>query len=493
MILGAALIFAPATADARSAAALSPRLAYATYLGGASGDPFVEPANAIAVDAQGYIYVAGSTTATDFPTVNAIQANKAGGLDDAFIAKFAPDGQSLVYSTYLGGSGNDQATGIAVDANGNAYVTGSTASSNFPISDALQSTSGGGSDAFVAKLSPTGALLYSTYLGGVNLDVGHAIAVDAGGHAYVVGATASLNFPTKMPIQGPKFALNGASSDAFIAKLNADGKSLAYSTYLGGTDFESWENSALEDSAIAVTSGGEVVVVGSTRSTDFPVVNATQAMFGGGVNDVFIARLDAAGAALVYSTYLGGNGDDQGLGVALGDDTSAYIVGATGSANFPTLNPYQPTYGGFISDAFLSKLQPNGALAFSTFLGGNNSDAAATVTLNDAGEVYVSGSTGSSNFPIVRLLTPRRNIIGSAVFVTRFAADGRTLRDSNILGAGQGLGIAWQAGHAFAAGQTGDGQFPVQRPYQAQLRGRSDAFAAKIADDDRAFVPVAVK
>lgn len=487
--LGAALISTPVTADARSAAATSPRLAYATYLGGgASGDPFIEPANAIAVDAQGYIYVAGATPADDFPTVNPIQANKAGGLTDAFIAKFTPDGQSLVYSTYLGGSGNDEATGVAVDANGNAYVTGSTASSNFPISDALQSTSGGVSDAFVAKLSPTGALRYSTYLGGVNLDTGHAIAVDAGGNVYVTGATASLNFPVKNPIQGPTFTLNGASSDAFITKLNADGQSLVYSTYLGGSNIEN-----LERSAIAVTPNGEAVVAGSTRSADFPVVNATQTMFGGGVNDVFIARLNAAGSALVYSTYLGGNGDDEGKGVALGNDTSAYVAGGTGSPNFPMLDAYQPTYGGFISDAFLTKLRPDGSMAFSTFLGGNNSDEAAAVALNDAGEVYVMGSTGSSNFPIVRPLTPSRNIIGSKVFVTRFSADGRALRDSNILGAGQGLGIAWQGGYAFAAGQTGDAQFPMQQPYQADLGGRSDAFVAKIADDDRAFIPIAVK
>lgn len=487
--LGAALISTPVTADARSAAAISPRLAYATYLGGgASGDPFIEPANAIAVDAQGYIYVAGSTPATDFPTVNAIQANNAGGLTDAFIAKFTPDGQSLVYSTYLGGSGNDEATGVAVDANGNAYVTGGTASSNFPISDALQSTFGGGSDAFVTKLSPTGALLYSTYLGGLNIDASQDIVVDASGNAYIVGFTASLNFPTKTPIQGPNFTFNGASSDAFITKLSADGRSLVYSTYFGGSDFEN-----LTSSAIAVATNGEAVITGETRSDDLPIANAAQSTFGGGVNDVFIARLNTAGSALVYSTYLGGSGDDQGLGAALGDDTSAYIVGATGSTNFPTLDAYQSTYGGFISDAFLTKLQPDGSMAFSTFLGGNNSDSAAAVALNDAGEVYVTGSTGSSNFPSVRPLTPSRNIIGSKVFVTRFSADGRALRDSNILGAGRGLGIAWQADHAFVAGQTGDAQFPVQWPYQAQLRGRSDAFVVKITDDDRVSIPVVVK
>ena len=486
LLVGAMLAFTPAGQDASAATA---RLAYATYLGGgASGDPFVEPANAIAVDAQGYIYVAGSTPANDFPTANPIQANKSGGLEDAFVAKFAPDGQSLIYATYLGGSGNDEALGIAVDASGNAYVTGNTASSNFPITNALQSASGGGQDAFVTKLSPTGALLFSTYLGGVNIDAGQAIAVDTIGDIYITGSTASRNFPTQNPIQGPNFALNGASSDAFIAKLSADGQSLVYSTYFGGSDIEN-----LNHSAIAVAANGEVLVAGETRSSDLPTLNAAQATYGGGVSDAFVARINAAGSSVVYSTYLGGSGDDRALGATFGSDTSAYVVGGTGSANFPTLDAYQPTYGGFISDAFLTRLRPDSSIAFSTFLGGNNNDSASAVAVNSAGEIYVTGSTGSSNFPIVRPITPPRNIIGSAAFVTRFAADGRALRDSNILAAGQGLGVAWQAGHAFAAGETGDGQFPVQRPYQAQLRGRSDAFVAKIADDDRVFIPVVVK
>lgn len=480
------LAFTPAGRNASAVA--TARLAYATYLGGTSGDPFVEPANAIAVDAQGYIYIAGATPADDFPTVNPFQANKRGGLTDAFVAKFTPDGQSLIYATYLGGSGNDEALGIAVDANGNAYVTGETASSNFPITNALQSTFGGGSDAFVTKLSSTGALLFSTYLGGVNIDAGQAIAVDTTGNVYVTGSTASLNFPTQNPIQGPSFAFNGASSDAFIAKLSADGQSLVYSTYFGGSAIEN-----LTHSAIAVTTNGEVLAAGETRSGDLPTLNAAQATYGGGVSDAFVARINAAGSALVYSTYLGGSGDDTALGVTFGDDTSAYIAGETGSSNFPTLDAYQSTYGGFISDAFVTRLRPDGSIAFSTFLGGNNSDSASDIALSGAGEVYVTGSTGSANFPIMRPITPTRNIIGAKAFVTRFAADGRVLRDSNVLGAGQGLGIAWQAGHAFVSGQTGDPQFPVREPYQATLRGRSDAFVVKIADDDRLFIPIVVK
>lgn len=489
LVLGLLANASPASATSRHvvhASATTP-LVCATYIGGGtSGDPFVEPANAVAVDAQGNIYIAGMTPAADFPTVDPVLTDQGGS--DAFVAKFTPDCSTLVYATYLGGSKQDEAMALAVDANGNAYVTGKTSSSDFLTANPLQPALVGAADAFIAKLGPSGALIYSTYLGGANLEAGHDIAIDTEGSAYVVGSTASVDFPTQNQIQGPHFPFNGASSDAFITKLSVDGQSLVYSTYLGGSAVEN-----LVHSSIAVTPSGEVVVVGETRSDDLELVNAAQPDYGGGVADAFAARLNAAGTALVYWTYLGGSGNDEGWGVAIGADNSAYIVGETGSADLPTLNAYQATYGGGPSDAYLITLRGNGELALSTFLGGRNSDTAAGVAINGMGEAVVVGSTASNNFPVLQPFVPRRNIIGSAVFVTRFAADRRSLRTSTIPGAGGGMGVAWQDDYTLVAGQTGDLQFPVRQPYQDALRGRSDAFVTKIWDFGFVYLPLALR
>lgn len=487
LVLGLLANASSATSRHVARASATTPLICATYLGGgASGDPFVEPANAVAVDTHGNIYIAGTTPAADFPTVDPVLTDQSGS--DAFVAKFTPDCSTLVYATYLGGSKQDEAMAIAVDADGNAYVTGTTSSSDFLTANPLQPALVGPADAFITKLDPNGALVYSTYLGGANLETGHDIAIDTEGNAYIVGSTGSVNFPTQNQIQGPHFPFNGASSDAFVTKLSVDGQSLVYSTYLGGSAVEN-----LAHSSIAVIPGGEVVVVGDTRSDDLEVVNAAQPDFGGGVADAFAARLNAAGTALVFWTYLGGSGNDEGWCVAIGDDSSAYIVGETGSADLPTLNAYQATYGGGPSDAFLITLRANGELALSTFLGGSNSDTAAGVAINDMGEAVVVGSTASNNFPILHPIVPRRNIIGSAVFVTRFGVDRRSLRTSTILGAGGGLGVAWQADHTLVAGQTGDLRFPVRQPYQDALRGRSDAFVTKIWDFGFVYLPLTLR
>jgi hypothetical protein len=259
-------------------------LSYSTYGGGSSDDV----GEGIAVDGAGNAYVTGHTYSTDFPTASPLQAANAGG-SDAVVAKLNAAGSVLSYSTYLGGSGYDQAYGIAVDGSGNAYVTGGTSSANFPTASPLQAAHGGGIyDGFVAKLNAAGSgLSYSSYLGGSSGEWGRGIGVDGLGNAYVTGETESTDFPTASPLQ----ASNAGSPDGFVAKLDAAGSGLSYSTYLGGSGGE-WSR------GIAVDGAGNAYVTGETQSTDFPTANPLQATLAGST-DVFVARLGDTGPAAV--------------------------------------------------------------------------------------------------------------------------------------------------------------------------------------------------
>ncbi len=324
-------------------------LAYSTYLGG-TGE---ERAWGVTVDAAGNAYVTGETLSTNFPTVNALQPTNRGSWD-AFVAKLSAGGASLAYSTYLGGSDEEQARSIAVDAAGNAYVGGLSMSSNFPIANAWQPTFRGLADAVVAQLSPGGtALVFSTYLGGFSWDYGNAVTVDAAGSVYLVGETWSTNFPTVNAFQ-PGFG--GGNADGFVARLSAGGTALVYSTYLGGSAFGQWE--AVGN--IAVDAAGNIYVTGQTDSPNFPTANAVQPTYGGGPHDAFVTKLTADGAALIYSTFLGGSAQDYGNAVAVDAAGNAYVVGTTYSANFPIVNALQPTHGGGFADAFVAKIsQPD--------------------------------------------------------------------------------------------------------------------------------------
>jgi PKD repeat protein len=265
----------------------------------------------------------------------------------------------LSYSTYLGGSSYyEHASSVAVDSAGNAYVTGDTQSPDFPTANALQSTAPSSTwNAFVAKIDSAGsALVYSTYLGGSGFATeGTRIAVDGAGNAYVTGSTDAWDFPTVNALQPTR----GGLADAFVAKLNPTGSALVYSTYLGGSDVCDEYGSCYGDfgSGIAVDSAGNAYVVGVTYSSDFPTVNALQPTLRGS-RDAFVAKLNPAGSALVYSTYLGGTGDDFGAGIAVDSAGNAYVVGTTWSSDFPTVNALQPTFGGGWGDAFVAKIDP---------------------------------------------------------------------------------------------------------------------------------------
>ncbi len=341
-------------------------LRYSTYLGG-SGPDF---GDAIAIDSARNAYVTGSTSScnpADFPLANPLQSTTS--CADAFVSKLNASGSALVYSTYLGGppvvlfKGATRAFGIAVDAEDAAYVTGSTAARLFPTVNALQAHCGTDvpgecGDAFVSKLSPSGtALVYSTYLGGTGSEVGYAIAVDSSESAYVTGETQGGDFPTFNPVQptcGSIALRSYCDRDVFVSRLSPTGTSLVYSTYLGGSDDDTGYG-------IAVDSSGSAYVTGSTfgqglfRAPDFPTANPLQTP--GFSRDAFIAKLVPAGDTLAYSSHLGGCGDDEGRGIAVDSGGNAYVVGGTGSLNFPTVNALQPVRAGS-QDAFVAMVGP---------------------------------------------------------------------------------------------------------------------------------------
>jgi hypothetical protein len=492
--------------DKGKALIIDPVLAYSTYLGGSGFDVGV----GIAVDSSGNAYVTGSTGSIDFPvTSSGLRTVYAGGTRSAYVAKLNPSGSALIYSTYLGGSMFDGGTGISVDSVGNAYVVGFTQSVDFPTANALQPALRGVQDAFVAKLNPSGsALVYSTYLGGSNSVLpesgGAGIAVDSSGNAYVTGSTNTFDFPTVNPLQ-PAFgdASNPAGSiesDAFVAKLNPSGSALVYSTYLGGNRLDT-------GSGIAVDSAGYAYVIGTTFSRNFPVVNALQPLPGGSAFDcstgniqctidAYVAKLNPAGSALVYSTYLGGSGDEQGRGIAVDSSGNVYVTGQTNSHDFPTANAFQAGNAGG-DDAFVAKINSSGtSLTYSTYLGGGGFDSGARIALDSSGDAYVVGVTRSTNFPVVSPL--QATLRGPTdAFVTKFNATGTMLFYSTYFGGSGtdgGINIAVDsAGSAYIVGNTNSADLPLSGPLQSSFGGGLlDAFVAKISSEPPNRPPIAL-
>jgi hypothetical protein len=477
--------------DRRKPLVIDPVFLYSTYLGGTGDDQ----AAAIAVDPAGNAYLTGTTASPNFPAVNAIQSTFGGGNSYAFVTKINAAGTTLVYSTYLGGGG-ENGYDIALDSAGNVYVTGLTYSPNFPLVNAIQSTFGGFDDAFVTKINANGsALVYSTYLGGSDDDRGFSIAVDSAGNAYVTGLTTSPDFPTANAIQstlGTPITPGTAccvNPDAFVTKINANGSALVYSTYLGGTDYD-------VGLGIAADSGGNAYAAGVTASANFPTFNALQSLLRGSHN-AFITKINASGAALVYSTFLGGSGYDTADDIALDPAGNAYVTGLTSSPDFPLVGPLQSIYGGGSFDAFVTKINASGAaLVYSTFLGGSGYDEGRRVAVDSGGNAYVVGGTGSANFPTVNAIQSSFGG-GSAVpfdaFVSKIDASGSTLVYSTYLGGSgddYGLGVALDStATAYVVGYTYSANFPTANAFQSALGGAEDGFVSKIASQSfKAFV-----
>ena len=459
--------------DRTHALVIDPILAYSTYLGGNDDDEGFS----IAVDKKGQTYVTGLTASVDFPVRNAFQATEVGGLD-VFVTKLDRDGDRLIYSTYLGGSGDDQARDIAIDRQGNAYITGTTDSFDFPTKNPIQSSLGGGDDAFVAKLNPQGdGLIYSTYLGGSDGEFGTGIAVDDRGQAYVTGITTSANFPTTIEAFQSTFQ---GGQDAYVSKLSKDGTSLIYSTYLGGVDDD-------QANGIALDRDGHAYVAGITRSPNFPTQNAFQNSLAFG-DDAFVTKFDRDGDRLIYSTYLGGNAEDGADAIAVDKWGHAYVTGQTLSTNFPVKHAFQHKYaGGIGSDAFVTKLDRDGdRLIYSTYLGGNGDDIpgfSRGIAVDERGSAFVAGGTSSSNFPIKDALQAH-NKGGETGFVTKLDPDGDSLEFSTYLGGSvdefiDGIAVD-DEGNAYLTGFTISPDFPTRKPFQGSFGGQGDAFVSKI-------------
>ncbi|MGA2170172.1 MAG: SBBP repeat-containing protein [Terracidiphilus sp.] len=530
--------------DRAKALVIDPVLVYSTYLGGSGGDS----AYTITVDAAGDAYVAGRTAPTGFPvTPGAFQTtgnSAANAPYTAFVTKLNPAGTALVYSTYLGGSGGDGATGVAVDSSGNAYVTGSTSSTDFPVTQgAFQTTNNaaanGDATAFVAKLNPTGtALVYSTYLGGsggVDLygapfgDQGTGLAVDNSGNAYVTGKTVSTDFPVT---QGA-FQITSPGQAAFVTKLNPTGTALVYSTYLGAMGDESgWGNTV----ALALDGSGNVYIAGATSSANFPVTpgayQTTNHAAANKFNNVFVTKLNPSGSALVFSTYLGGSGGgccsgDMASGVAVDGSGDVYVTGTAQSTDFPvttgvfqTRNHNTNNSG---SNAFVTKLNPTGtALVYSTYLGGSGGiinlsptlamlggDQATGLAIDSSGDAYITGSTASANFPVTQGAYQTTNndqgpcpggcIGGYNAFVTELNPAGSALVYSTYLG-GNGINPASfigvivfgdgdqasalaldSSGNVYLAGTATSADFPVTGgAFQTAIASGTSAFVSKL-------------
>jgi Beta-propeller repeat len=381
---------------------------------------------------------------------------------------------TVTYSTYLGGSAEDEAYGVAVDSSGNAYVTGATKSPNFPGPLAA----GANFDVFVSKLNPAGsALLYSTFVGGNagNGDnFGLGIAVNSTG-TYVVGNTDSTNFPSSVTI-GP-----GGGQDAFVAKLDNNTGARLQVTRIGGTKTES-------GNGIAVDITGAAYIGGETDSTDFPIAGPPIQTANAGLDDGFIAKLDSNGAVLDYSTYIGGSSEDLVTGIALDGSSNAYVTGITVSSNFPTSSgAFQTSQSGTADNGFVAAIKADGsAMIYSTYLGGSGTTDALAIAVDSAGEAYVTGDTNSSNFPVLN--ATQATLKGATdVFITKVQANGSGLLFSTFYGGTldeAGTGIAIDAfNDVYVTGRTLSSDYPTNgTPFQSSLSGTSDAFVTELSN-----------
>jgi hypothetical protein len=416
-------------------------LIYSTFIGG-SGDDF---GNAIAVDASGNSYIIGSTNSSSYDiTPGAFQTTYGGGDYDGYVTKLNSTGTGLIYSTYIGGSDEDGAASIAIDGIGNVYITGQTLSTDFSItSGVLQTTNGGDFDVFVTKLNSTGTtLIYSTYIGGTSDELAYGIAVDNSGNTYITGTTGSSNYDIT---PGAFQTTIGGSIDVFVTKLNSNGDSLLFSTYIGG-------NGTDAAYAIAIDGSGNAYTTGYTQSNNYDITSGSYQTTHGGYNDLFVTKLNSLGTALIYSTFIGGSSNDYGNAIALDGSGNAYVTGWTTSGDYDiTTGAFQTTYGGN-DDVFVTKLNSAGTgLIYSTYIGGSGPDYGNAIAIDGSGNAYFTGRTTSTDYDITS--GAFQTTIGgqSDVFVTKLNSMGTGLIYSTYIG-----GIAYDEGKAIAINSSGN-------------------------------------
>jgi sugar lactone lactonase YvrE len=461
---------------------IDPILAYGTYLGGSGGEQIWN----METDAAGNVYVTGYTSSTNFP-LSAGAFSGPRGNQDVFVSKFSADLSTLLYSTYVGGTNDENGYGIAVDTAGNAYVTGATKSSDFPKLAALDSSLDNGQDVFVFKLNATGnALIYSTYLRGAgSLDTGYGIAVDAAGNAYVVGYTDSSDFALTAGALDTSFS-NG---EAFVTKLSASGSALVYSTYFGGSVDETIYN-------IAVDGLGNAVVVGESNSTtfSFALPGAYQSSNGstGSRYDAFVAKLNSSGTGLLYGSFIGGSQDDFGYGVALGPTGRIYISGDTNSNNFDVTSGAMQTARAGGADGFAAVFDPSlsgaASLVYSTYIGGSATESFWGIDVDAAGRMYLGGYTNSNNMTVTADAHRTTNAGGDDIFVVAVDTNGASSADrvyASYLG-GSSAENAWAArysnGKFYVAGNAASASgVTTAGAYDTSFNGGFDGYVAAFA------------
>jgi len=441
---------------------IDPSLVWSSYLGGSDQDQ----GTGVVLDASGDCYVVGSTASSDFPTAGGFSTTL-GGVEDAFVAKITSSG-TLAWSTYFGGTGDDYGFGIAIDSGGNCYLTGSTASSDFPTTGGFDTSLDGPTDAFVAKITSSGTLVWSSYLGGWNNDIGWGIAATSAGDCYLTGYTESWDFPNS---GGFDPTYGGGTMDAFVAKVTTSG-TLAWSSFLGGSGEDRGSN-------IAVDSAGNCYFTGYTESSDLPTSGGFDTTLGG-TRDAFVTKVTSSGT-LAWSSYLGGSGIDQGSGITADGPGNVYLSGVTWSSDFPTPGGFDTTLGG-TSDAFVTHVSSSGTLVWSSYLGGSGDDWGNGIVTGSEGPLYVTGWTQSSDFPTTGGFD---STFGGNMdaFVARVLVSGALSWSSYLGGSGGDCGVRVAVngtGNCYVTGQTWSSDFPTPGGFDTSLGGPMDAFVAKL-------------
>ena len=441
-------------------------LNFSTFIGGTNN----ELTRGSVTDSQGNIYITGQTFSSDFPTLNAYNATY-GGNGDVFVNKFSPNG-TLIFSTFLGGSGSDSGNAITLGSTGNIFIAGTTGSINFPLVNAYYNKLNGTNDAFIAELDSTGNLVNSTYIGGTGAEDGLAIALDTSGNIYLAGDTLSSNFP----IVNGNATYSGGSlyGDTFVATFNTSGV-LSYSTYMGGSGDD-------KVTGIGLDTNSNIYVGGYTTSSNFPTQTAIQTILQGS-EDAFLFKLNSTG--LEFSSYFGGTDYDYGYAFTVDNQGNSYMTGLTRSNDFPLKNANQTTFNN--GDAFVSKFDSSGTLLFSTYLGGIGEDYGNAITVDNSGNIYVAGSTVSSDFPVKNpTLTGYSSYGNDDVFIAVFNSTGTMTFGTLFYGTGTDLAFSITHdlnNNIFVSGATTSTDFPLKNEYSSTNYGGyfGDVFVSKFS------------
>ncbi|MGA2297359.1 MAG: SBBP repeat-containing protein, partial [FCB group bacterium] len=461
-------------------------LIYSTYIGGSQ----FEYSYKITNDANGNAFITGISVynPSDFPITPGAYQNTFNNYENIFVTKLNPTGSALIFSTFIGGSISDRANGIAIDSYANIYISGSSSSHDYPVTSGAFQTKFGGYNtldywtAIVTKLNSTGsALIYSTYIGGNNQDAACGIVIDKNENVFISGITNSQNFPVTIGAFQKKIRSFDPNDSfcGFVTKLNSTGSDLIYSTYIGGEVGEYVNDMTMDTS-------GNIFITGCSWSKNFPVTKGTFQTNLRGDYNTFISKLNSTGTALIYSTYIGGSYCDEALGITIDLNGNAYITGNIQSDDFPvTKGAFQTTRAGY-SDANITKLSADGKnLIFSTYFGGGYNDMAQNIALDSSGNIYITGSTGSDNFPTTIGAFQTIYHGNNDVFVTKFNPSCTQIIYSTFLGGSDfdyahGLSLD-NSGHAFITGWTFSNDYPVTpNIFQNLLHGNNDAFVTKL-------------